>query len=277
MLPHESLPTEVHTETYRLLRGNTPLVVSIPHLGTNIPPAIKARLTDAALAMADTDWHLDRVYAFAKDMGATIIQSKLSRYVIDLNRPPNGLSLYPEQNTTELCPTTTFRNEAVYLDGQKPSAQEVQERLQTYWQPYHSALANELQRLRNMHNQVLLWDGHSIAGELPYLFDGKLPDLNLGTNDGKACDARLLQAVASALQRQGDYSFVANQRFKGGYITRNYGNPALGVHAIQLEMAQHLYMQESAPFPYHASRAQPLQALIQGLINSALQQLPASK
>jgi len=261
------------TETYRLRRGNAPLLISIPHLGTALPGDIQASLSEAARCTADTDWHLDRVYAFADAMDATVIQAKVSRYVIDLNRPPNGLSLYPGQNTTELCPTRTFRNEALYREGATPTEAEVQRRLQRYWQPYHQTLEGELQRLRGRHAKVLLWDAHSIAGELPYLFEGRLPDLNLGTNDGQACDGALLDAVLAVLGAQTAYSFVSNQRFKGGYITRNYGQPAQGVHAIQLEMAQHLYMNERAPFDYHAEQAGPLQDLIRAMVLGALDRL----
>ncbi|WP_373683066.1 N-formylglutamate deformylase [Paraburkholderia sp. UYCP14C] len=234
------------SEIYHLHRGDGPLLISIPHLGTEIPSSLKHVYSEVALTVADTDWHLDRLYDFAKALGATVLGARISRYVIDLNRPPNDESLYPGQTTTGLCPTETFRGEAVYQPRSEPDHAEKQRRVSTYWQPYHSALQTELARLREKHPNVLLWEAHSITSVLPRLFKAKLPDLNLGTQDGRTANALVQSAVARAAAAS-TYTWVANGRFKGGYITRHYGDPERGIHALQLEMCQCIYMSEDAP------------------------------
>lgn len=251
-------------------QGNIPLLVSIPHLGSKIPAGIDRQLTDMALQVADTDWHLDLLYKFAAEMGATVLGGQFSRYVIDLNRPPGGESLYPGQTTTGLCPTETFRGEPVYRDGHAPTQGEIDERLETYWQPYHDKLRMELDRMTAKFGTVLLWEAHSIAGVLPHLFEGKLPDLNIGTNGGASCDASVLEAIVARLVDQ-PYTWVANGRFKGGYITRAYGQPETGVHAVQLEMCQSTYMNEQAPFDYRPDLAEGVQPVVRKMVEAALQ------
>ena len=268
--------TTIDTESYRLRQGSIPVLVSIPHLGVNIPDHLQSAYTPVAAQRADTDWHLDTLYAFASELGASVLQSRLSRYVIDLNRASSGESLYPGQNTTGLCPTQTFRNEPLYREGMEPSAADVQHRVQAYWQPYHDALATELQRLRALHGQVLLWEAHSIASVLPYLFEGKLPDFNFGTHEGRACAAPLLDTVVQVARSHPEYSVAINGRFKGGYITRHYGAPDQGVHAIQLEMCQCLYMEEAAPFAYAPERAARVQSVLHAMLRQACAQLAAS-
>lgn len=253
---------------FRLVRGTQPLLLSIPHLGTHLPDALRGDYTDVALQRADTDWHLDRLYDFAQELGASVLQATHSRSVIDLNRPPDDQSLYPGRITTGLCPTETFRGEPLYRDGRMPDAAETARRLGLYWQPYHDALAAELDRLTALHGRVLLWDAHSIASRLPRLFDGKLPDLNLGTADGASCAAEVLAPVAAIAAGSG-FSAVANGRFKGGHITRQYGRPAHGVHAIQLELCQCLYMDEAAPFAYQPDRAAHLQPTLRAMLTAA--------
>jgi N-formylglutamate deformylase len=248
--------------------GTAPLLVSIPHLGTEIPPEIREQMTDVACEVADTDFHLDRLYAFAVKSGASILHARYSRYVIDLNRPPGGESLYPGQTTTGLCPTETFRGQPLYRDGAGPDSQEVSRRLDTFWKPYHRQLQQELDRLKSAFGTVLLWEGHSIASMLPRLFEGKLPDLNLGTNTGRSCDASILDAAVGTLQDQ-PFTWVANGRFKGGYITRAYGRPDDGVHAVQLEMCQSTYMNESAPFAYRADLADQVIPVLERMVNAA--------
>ncbi|MFP3801181.1 N-formylglutamate deformylase [Paraburkholderia sp. SIMBA_027] len=257
------------SEIFSLQRGDAPLVVSIPHLGSAIPPSLRERYTSAALTVADTDWHLDRLYAFARELGATVISAQVSRYVIDLNRPPNDESLYPGQTTTGLCPAETFRGEAVYQPGRAPDAAERASRVARYWQPYHDALTTELARLRAHHANVLLWEAHSIASVLPRLFDDKLPDLNLGTLEGRTCAPTVQQAVVDAM-RASNYTWVANGRFKGGYITRSFGAPQRGIHAVQLEMCQSTYMDESAPFDYLPQRADAVQPTLLRMVSGAL-------
>lgn len=252
--------------------GTVPLLISIPHLGTEIPETLRADFSDAAQPVADTDWHLDRLYAFARAAGASVLQARVSRYVIDLNRPSSGESLYPGQTTTGLCPGETFRGEPLYRDGKAPDAAAIEQRLDTYWRPYHAQLIAELGRLKGAHGRVLLWEAHSIASVLPRLFDGKLPDLNLGTHGGLSCDASILDAVTTRLTEQ-PYTWVANGRFKGGFITREYGRPADGVHAVQLEMCQSTYMDETAPFAYRPERAARVGAVVGDMVSAALDAL----
>ncbi|RAR53831.1 N-formylglutamate deformylase [Paraburkholderia unamae] len=256
-------------ELFFIERGTAPLLVSIPHLGTCIPEALQDRYTPTALTVADTDWHLDRLYAFAREMGATVLGARVSRYVIDLNRPPNDESLYPGQTTTGLCPAETFRGEPVYKPGCAPDAARRAERVAQYWQPWHDTLAAELARLRELHANVLLWEAHSIASVLPRLFENKLPDLNLGTQDGRTCAGAVQQAAVDAMQAS-PFTSVANGRFKGGYITRHYGAPERGIHAIQLEMCQSTYMSEDAPFAYRVERAEAVQPTLQRMVGGAL-------
>jgi N-formylglutamate deformylase len=256
------------SDVFRLHRGTAPLLVSLPHDGVALPDAIAARMTDSARRVPDTDWHVARLYAFARDLGASMLVPAYSRYVVDLNRPPDDASLYPGQNTTSLCPDVQFSGEPVYRDGQQPSPDEIAARIQTYWRPYHDALADELARLRQAHARVVLWEGHSIKGELPFLFDGRLPDLNLGTANGTSCPAGLQRELERVLARQRDYSFVVNGRFKGGYITRQYGDPANGIDAVQLEVSQRNYMDE-ATFAWDGALARPLQAVIRSLLETS--------
>lgn len=262
------------TDIYTLERGTAPLIISIPHLGTHIPEAMRAQYTDVALTVADTDWHLDRLYAFAKEMGATILGARLSRYVIDLNRPPNDESLYPGQTTTSLCPSETFRGEPVYREDCVPDAAEKQRRVQAYWQPYHDTLAAELKRLRAAHANVLLWEAHSIASVLPRLFDSKLPDLNIGTQDGRTTSAES-QARAEQAAAASEFTWIANGRFKGGYITRHFGAPQDGIHAIQLEMCQSTYMSETSPFDYVPALADKVQPVLRKMVGGALEAVQA--
>ncbi|GAB2494710.1 N-formylglutamate deformylase [Arenimonas alkanexedens] len=254
---------------FELHRGQAPLLVSLPHDGTVIPDAMAARMLPAARAVPDTDWFVSRLYAFARELGASVLVPAHSRYVVDLNRSPDDVSLYPGQNTTGLCPALRFDGEPVYLPGQAPDADEVLERVDTYWRPYHQALAEELARLRTQHERVLLWEGHSIRGTVPFLFEGRLPDLNLGTAAGGSCAPAMQARLEAVLAAQSDFSWVANGRFKGGYITRHYGQPAQGVDAVQMELAQSTYMDEDA-VRYDEALAARLQPLLAALLRAAM-------
>jgi len=256
-------------QTYALYRGTAPLIVSLPHDGTQLPDDIAARLTPAARRVPDTDWHVSRLYGFARELGAAVLVPAYSRYVVDLNRPPDDASLYPGRNTTGLCPLTQFSGEHLYADGDEPDADEIRVRVDRYWRPYHAALAEEIARLKSVHGRVVLWEGHSIRSVVPFLFDGALPDLNLGTADGASCSAELQRRLMDVVHAQRDYAFVLNGRFKGGYITRHYGQPQAGVDAIQLELAQANYMDETT-FAYDERKAPKLQALIRRLLEAAL-------
>ncbi len=259
-------PTE---PVFQLHRGTAPLLLSLPHDGSLIPAPLAARMVESARRAPDTDWHVSRLYAFALDMGASVLVPRHSRYVVDLNRPPDDTSLYPGQNTTGLCPAVQFSGEPVYLEGQAPGPEEVAERVERYWRPYHDTLAAELDRIRGEHGRAVLWEGHSIRGELPFLFEGRLPDLNLGTAAGRSCLPQLQARLENVLAAQADYDWVANGRFKGGYITRHYGDPEIGVQAVQMEISQRNYMDEDS-FAYDEAKAARLQTLLRALLRAAL-------
>ncbi|WP_417465535.1 N-formylglutamate deformylase [Kordiimonas sp.] len=262
------------SDVFQLVRGHSPLIVSMPHSGEALGPYAE-RMTAEALEIADTDWHLPKLYSFLAALGATVIAAQHSRYVIDLNRDPSGKSLYPGQNVTELCPTTTFAEQPIYQDGEAPHAAEVRARAETYWHPYHNALKAEIERVKAEFGYALLWDAHSIRSHVPRFFEGRLPDFNLGTNDGASCDEVLARLVLAVAGRAQDYTSVLNGRFKGGYITRVYGNPAEHVHAIQLELAQVTYMEESFPFSYKPDSAAKVAAPIRGMMEAMLAWKPA--
>jgi N-formylglutamate amidohydrolase len=241
----------------------------MPHSGTELGP-FGTQMTEAAHTLEDTDWHIPELYSFLEDIGASVITARYSRYVIDLNRDPSGVSLYPGQNVTELCPTTTFGEAPIYIEGAAPAAAAVAERVKHFWQPYHDALAAELGRLKSEFGYALLWDAHSIASRVPRFFEGKLPDFNLGTNRGKSCGKGLGEALLACAERFPKYSAVLNGRFKGGFITRQYGQPQEGVHAVQLELSQATYMKEQHPFALREELASdvclPIQAMIEAML-----------
>jgi N-formylglutamate deformylase len=252
-------------------RGEAPLVVSIPHAGAIIPSDIEARLVSPWLARKDADWWLPELYAFVGDLDATVVRTGVSRTVIDVNRDPSGVSLYPGQATTGLCPVDTFDKTPVYADGSKgPDDAEIAQRRDAIWHPYHAALQEELKRLKAEHGTIALWDAHSIRSVLPRFFDGKLTDFNLGSADGASCDKGLADDVLAIASAVPAHTAVLNGRFKGGYITRQYGNPANGVHAIQLELTQSSYMEEVYPFAYDPSKAGAIQPAIRQMLETVL-------
>ena len=262
------------TETYSLYRGRTPLLVSVPHTGTGLPDDLRKRMQPRAAAVEDTDWHLDRLYDFVREMGASLIVPRLSRYVVDLNRPPQDTPMYPGVNNTGLVPTRFFSGEALYRDGAEPDAAEIATRVVECWQPYHDALASELARLRSVHGHAVLFDAHSIKSELPWLFEGRLPDLNLGTASGTSCAASLREPLAALLAAQVQFSQVVDGRFKGGYITRHYGRPKDGVHAVQLEMCWRCYLDEARPHEWRSDRAAAVAPLLQTLVQTLIDWRP---
>lgn len=228
---------------YRFRAGSLPFFISIPHLGSHIPPDIAETMTRDGLSSRDTDWYLDRLYDLPELKNASFIASECSRYVIDLNRPVNDESLYPGQTTTGLIPTTCFDGSAIYV-GNPPNVLEAERRIAGGWKPYHSRLQAEIARLKQIHGTVVLLEAHSIASVVPRLFDGKLPDFNIGTVHETSCDRGLSESVMSVLQSQSEYSVVHNGRFVGGYITRAYGQPANKIHALQIELSQSTYLNE---------------------------------
>lgn len=262
-----------------ITRGDGPLIVSIPHAGTEIPAILERRLISPWLARKDADWWVDRLYDFAGSLGATVIRTLISRTVIDVNRDPSGVSLYPGQTTTELCPVATFDGEAIYRAGDAPDLQEIAERRAMYFDPYHAALAAEVARLRARHRTVVIYDGHSIRSVVPRLFDGELPHFNIGTNDHRAADAELARAVETVCDSARGFSWITNGRFKGGYITRSQGQPAEGVHAIQMELATRSYLREPPgvpteanwPTPYDEDFARPVRASLVRILETCLE------
>jgi N-formylglutamate deformylase len=262
--------TAAATPLFKLRRGNAPLLVSMPHAGTFIPADIAQGMTDCALRLPDTDWHLERLYDFLGALGASAIAATHSRYVIDLNRPPDGTDLYPGQETTGLCPLDTFDRQALYRAGSEPDASEAQRRIARYWAPYHDVLEAEIARLRKRHAAVVLWDAHSIRSVVPRLFAGRLPDLNLGSAAGAACDADLAHTLLQIARRHDRYTAVLDGRFRGGHITRHYGRPAGGIHAVQLELAQITYMQEDFPYTFDESRAAELRPALKDMVQGVL-------
>jgi len=262
---------------FRFRQGTRPLLISMPHVGTHVPPALAARLTDEAQRVPDTDWHLERLYDFADTLGASVLVATHSRFVIDLNRPPDGASLYPGQSVTGLCPVDLFDDQPLYRDpADVPSEAEIAERRAAIWQPYHTQLAQELARIQDQHGVAALWDAHSIRSVLPRFFEGQLPDLNLGTADGASCSPVLAEQLLAIGQAAPGYTAVLNGRFKGGHITRQYGNPAQGIHAVQLEMTQCSYMRESWPFNYLPEVAARVQPHVRRMLEAVLAFVEAS-
>lgn len=245
--------------------GSLPLLVSIPHAGTLLTPEVEAGLSEAARGLPDTDWHIPLLFDFVRDLGASVLIGRYSRFVIDLNRPPDNQPLYATA-TTGLFPETLFDGSPTFAPGQTPSAAQREGYLRDIWQPYHQQIQQELARLKAEHGYALLFDAHSIASVIPRLFEGRLPDLNIGTNDGKSCRPATAQGLEAVCAAQSDYSWVVNGRFKGGYITRAYGQPEEQVEAVQLELAQRNYMDETPPFAWRQERASALQKVLKPLM-----------
>lgn len=255
---------------FTLQRGDAPLLISLPHDGSFIPDEIAARMRPAARCSPDTDWHVGRLYEpLAQRLGASLLKPLNSRYVVDLNRPADGHALYPGQRETGLVPSVGFDGEPLYQDHGEPDAAEVQQRIAQFWRPYHQALAQELARLCAEHGRAVLWEGHSIRSRVPMLFEGRLPDFNIGTASGASCQPSLQAALQACLASQSRFSFAVNGRFKGGYITRHYGQPDHGVQAVQLELVQLNYMDERS-FDYDPDKAMAVQELIAQLLQITL-------
>jgi N-formylglutamate deformylase len=261
---------------YRYRHGASPLIVSMPHVGTFIPRTVGRALNDCAVQRPDTDWHLPRLYDFLGALDATIIAASHSRYVIDVNRPPDGANLYPGRDTPKLCPADTFDGKPLYRNGE-PAADEVARRLQAIWHPYHRRIESAIARVRSEHGVAVLWDAHSIVSRAPRLFEGRLPDFNVGTADGASCDAALAQSLLDALRRHSQFTAVLNGRFKGGHITRRYGQPAEGIHAIQLEMAEALYMDETSPYTFREPLARRIRPVLRELLEIAVNRASRSR
>ena len=254
-------------EPFHRVRGNRPVVLAMPHSGTFVPGVIFETLNERGRALADTDWHIPRLYDGLLD-DVTIVQANFHRYVIDANRPASGESLYPGQNTTGLCPLIDFEGQAIYKTGREPDEGDVAARLERFHAPYHQAIETELTRLKKQHGFAILYDCHSIRSEIDFLFDGTLPDLNIGTFSGQSCAPELAAKVIDVCRSQSAYSHVLNGRFKGGWTTRHYGRPERGIHAIQMEMAQSTYMDEAAPWIYREEIASKVRIVLHEILNA---------
>jgi N-formylglutamate deformylase len=255
-------------------RGDAPLIVSIPHAGTEIPDDLAGDVHSLERARYDADLYIDKLYAFAITLGATIVQTTLSRSVIDMNRDPSGVSLYPGQTTTDLCPLTTFDGEPLWRPGREPDEAEIARRREIYFEPYHKALETEIARLREDHAAIVLYEAHSIRSYVPRLFDGELPQFNIGTNSGASCAPALTEAVEAVCETSGA-SWITNGRFKGGWTTRHYGQPEKGVHAIQMELAMRGYVDEVGPYdwppPWNEARAAACQMALRHILIQAIE------
>ncbi|MCP5071769.1 MAG: N-formylglutamate deformylase [Rhodobacteraceae bacterium] len=252
---------------FSVTEGDSPIVLSQPHGGTHVPADVIARLNATGLGLDDTDWHINRLYNGLLP-GATVVQSNIHRYVVDANRDPAGVTLYPGQNTTTLCPTTDFDGEAIWQVGQEPSQDEILARREAYHTPYHTALREQLDRVKAKHGVAILFDCHSIRSEIQFLFEGLLPVFSIGTNLGATCDQAVEAVTVKLCEDAQGFDHVLNGRFKGGWTTRHYGQPETGVHAIQMELAQRAYMDEAAPWDYRPERANRLRPHLGQILKS---------
>jgi N-formylglutamate amidohydrolase len=250
--------------------GDTPLVIDVPHAGCAVPADIRERLSPSARPLPDTDWFVDKLYAFASGLGASMQVATHSRYVVDLNRPPDDTALYPGREQSALVPTRTFDGKPVYLPGKAPDEEERAARVSKFWRPYHDHLARHLEQVRGRFGFCVLWDAHAIRTEGASLFAGPLPDLNIGTNGGKSCDPGLTRLLADRCADLARFDHVVDGRFKGGYVTRHYGRPGRGYHAVQLELAQAIYMEETQTARFEPDRAAVLMSVLERLLGAVL-------
>lgn len=257
-------------ELWRRREAGCPLLIDVPHAGTYVPPAIQERMEPLAARLPDTDWHVDRLFAFAEELGAGLLAATHSRYVIDLNRDPMGVELYPEADNTELAPLTRFDWGPIYRQGQEPDADECLERVETYWQPYHDRLQADVDAVKSRFGYCILLDGHSIPHQVPRFFEGRLPDLNLGTNLGKSAAPPLIEAAWRAISAQPRFSRVHDGRFTGGYVTRHYGSPGQHAHALQIEIVQSAYMDEAKPTLFDEAKAKDMSDLLATMARALL-------
>lgn len=261
-------------EIFDYTRGSTPLLMSIPHVGEFIPEEILMQLTSVGSRIADTDWYLDRLYNFSGELGIHVLKANYSRYVIDLNRSPDNASLYPGQDVTELVPTSTFAKEALYAEELMPNEDEINRRQENYWKPYHGKLSAILSDIKRRYGYVILFENHSIKSVVPRFFKDKIPDLNLGTSGGTSCAVSLKDALVGALKDNYQYSLAVDGRFKGGYITRNYGVPSENIHTFQLELSIATYMNEEPAVFWQEALAEKVRPTLKLMLESALKWRP---
>lgn len=250
-----------------VVQGDGPIVLGLPHTGIDVPEDVWKTLNERGRELADTDWHIHNLYSGLLD-DVTTVRTPVHRYVIDVNRAPDGQSLYPGQHTTGLCPLTDFDGQSIYGEGQAPDAAEITRRAAAYHAPYHAALSTELARVKAKHGVAILYDCHSIRSVIPYLFDETLPDFNIGTNLSTTCNVRIESAVNELCTGASGYTSILNGRFRGGWTTRHYGQPQNGIHAIQMELTQSTYMLEHAPWTYDAAKADLIREQLSNILNA---------
>ncbi len=249
-----------------VIAGDSPVILAMPHTGLKLPDDAINRLNDNGRLLADTDWHIDALYGnLLPDV--TVVRAMFHRYIIDANRDPSGRSLYPGQNTTSICPVTDFDGLPIYREGREPDEAEIKQRLRDFHAPYHQALATEIERIHDRFGVAVLYDCHSIRSNIPYLFEGRLPDFNIGTNEGQTCAAEIEKGVAQICTNANAYQSVVNGRFKGGWTTRHYGQPQKNIHAMQMELAQIAYLDsESVPFAYDQTKAGAMRQVLREIL-----------
>jgi len=258
----------IKTNVFSYQQGSSPVIVSFPHDGVLLPAEIKDHFNALGQQVPDTDWFVNQLYSFLPELDVSFFIPEFSRYLVDLNRSSQGGSLYPGQYETSVCPVATFDDASIYNAGKEPNAEEVQRRITAYWQPYHDHIQSEIARIKALHGYAILWDAHSIRGVVPQLFEGVLPDLNFGTAGGVSCNSDILKCVTDIAHTQTHFSVVENARFKGGYITRNYGQPEENVHTIQLEINQSIYMSDEQPAMLDEKKCERLRPLLKLFIGS---------
>ncbi|MBF0851232.1 N-formylglutamate deformylase [Gluconobacter sp. R75690] len=264
------------TNIFSFTPGTLPILVTIPHAGDRLAPGMDERMTPRGRKLPDTDWYMEHLYAFALSKGIGILRANFSRYVVDLNRGQDDAALYAGRPSTGLVPLLGFDGQPIYLDGKEPDAAEIAERTEHYWKPYHDAVQAELNRLKERFGWTILWDAHSICSEIPRLFEGRLPDLNFGTNSGQSCAPELAETIINRAETLPSYSHVRDGRFKGGFTTRHYGQPSSDIHAIQLEIAQSTYLaSEHDPWPINLRAAANLSTAVELLLDAATNWRPA--
>ena len=252
-------------DVFDCTQGDSAILVSFPHGGTDFPDHIERKLNRHGIGNTDCDWFISELYQRVLNSNVSYIKAKFSRYVVDLNRSPDGELLYPGKMEIGICPLTTFNGLPIYLPTEQPDEHEIRSRIETYWQPYHYHLQSELERIKDRHGYAILWEAHSIRGEVPELFTGVLPDLNFGTADGRSCRETIIDPIVEYANNFSDYSVALNERFKGGYITRHYGDPKNDIHAIQLEINQNNYLEDSDQPEIHEEKAQQIARLLRAL------------
>ncbi|GAA4113631.1 N-formylglutamate deformylase [Aquimarina addita] len=241
-----------------------PILISIPHAGTQFPVEIKHYYKKKMRNhLDDTDWYVHKLYEFAPSLGITIIKANLSRWVIDLNRDPKSIPLYTDNRLiTAITPITDFYGNNIYTSSSsEPDPIEIQRRLDLYYWPYYRQIETLIADLKKKFGKVLLWDAHSIRHLVSTIQKKPFPDMILGNNDQKTAHPQLILTALEKL-RSKKFEVAHNTPFKGGHITRYFGKPAQNVHALQLEMNKILYMDDNE-ITYNTKRASEVQEVLQ--------------